>query len=121
MAKKSSKGKKPIATKNADVTQIDADGGERRLAERREVHISIVPPDKLKKYEQALRGTGKALVGEFTKNSQHRRWQQWVSRVVAFVAFVIVVAIIGYFFQGGYSPWIILLSLGLFLNFLHKN
>ena len=108
MAQKSSRSKKSIATKNADVTQID--GGERGLIERHEAHISIgplPPPDELKKYEEALRGTGKVIVEEFRKNGQHRRTRQWA----ACVSFVIVVAMIGFLFPANYSPFAMALSL----------
>ena len=124
MAQKPSKGKKSLvaknAPKNADVTRISSGVSRRALVERREARISIgplPPPDELKKYEEALRGTGKVIVEEFRRNSQHRRTRQWG----ACVCFVIVVAMIGFLLPVNYSPFAMVLSLGLFLNFLHKN
>ena len=128
VARKPSKGKKSIvaknAPKNADVTRINSDGDGRHLVERREARISIgplPPPDELKKYEEALRGTGKAIVDEFKKNGQHRRMHQWIGRGAASVSFVLVAIIIGLFFDGGYATFAIALSFGLFLNFLYKT
>ena len=118
VARKPSKGKKSLVAKNADVTRINSDG--RHLVERREARISIgplPPPDELKKYEEALRGTGKVIVEEFRRNSQHRRTRQWA----ACFCFVIVVAMIGFLFPVSYSPFAMALSLGLFLNFLYKT
>ena len=122
MAQKPSRGKKSIVAKNADVTRINSDG--RHLVERHEAHISIgplPPPDELKKYEESLRGTGKAIVDEFKKNGQHRRIHQRISIAVASFSFVLVAIVIGLFFDGGYTPFAMALSFGLFLNFLHKN
>ena len=124
VARKPSKGKKSLVARNSDVTRINSDVGGRHLVERREARISIgplPPPDELKKYEEALRGTGKAIVDEFKKNGQHRRIHQRISIAVASFSFVLVAIVIGLFFDGSYAPFAMAISFGLFLNFLYKN